>query len=340
MIYSERLDVNQPKAMDELASFLNKNDLTMDKIDAALVLKEDGIIIGSCCKFNNVLKMIAIDCNYQQNNLTATLLSEMQHILFEQNITHSFIFTPVKHKHIFTSLFYHEVIATDEVVLLEKGSQNIDQTIQNIIKQYNIQKGNHGAIVINGNPMTLGHQYLIEQASQQVDRLFVFVVEEDVSFFSFEFRYRLIEKNTKHLDNVVVLASTSYIISHATFPNYFMRDLDHHFKMYATLDVSLFAKHFSKLFIQTRFVGEEPLDPMTNMYNQMLRKELPKHGMHLKIIPRKESNHGVISASKVRECLKQGDYIKLKDFVSDLTYKEIMANKELVEKAKTYDKTH
>ncbi|MCC8189536.1 MAG: tetratricopeptide repeat protein, partial [Planctomycetes bacterium] len=45
--------------------------------------------------------------------------------------------------------------------------------------------GTTGAIVMNANPFTRGHLHLIEQALEQVDRLIVFVVEEDKSTVPF-----------------------------------------------------------------------------------------------------------------------------------------------------------
>lgn len=51
-----------------------------------------------------------------------------------------------------------------------------------------------GSIVMNCNPFTLGHRYLIEYASKYVDYLYIFVVEEDKSFFPFSDRIDLIKK--------------------------------------------------------------------------------------------------------------------------------------------------
>ncbi len=40
-----------------------------------------------------------------------------------------------------------------------------------------------GGIVMNCNPFTLGHKYLVEYAAREMDYLYLFVVEEDLSFF-------------------------------------------------------------------------------------------------------------------------------------------------------------
>jgi [citrate (pro-3S)-lyase] ligase len=198
----------------------------------------------------------------------------------------------------------------------------------------------NGAIVMNCNPFTLGHQYLIETASKQVDRLIIFAVEEDASTFPFKDRFELMIQGTKHLDNVLVLPSSFYIISQATFPNYFLRDKEHAFTTYARLDLSIFGYWFSQLNIKIRFVGEEPLDPMTDMYNQTMMEVLPKYGMQLKIIPRKENDSGVISASKVRALLKEDRWEEVAKFVPKTTYDYLLRADEIIAKLKKYDSQH
>ena len=46
--------------------------------------------------------------------------------------------------------------------------------------------GKIGAIVMNCNPFTLGHKYLIKESLKKVDYLYIFVVEEDKSIFPFK----------------------------------------------------------------------------------------------------------------------------------------------------------
>ncbi len=338
--YPIALDLSNPDSIVELKDFLERFDLSMDTIDAAYVIYEDHQIIASCCKFKNVFKMIAVNQKYQQNNLVALLLNEINYLAFEQGYTHTFIFTPLASQPIFKSLGYRHVIQTDEVALLEKGVTTIEDTIAMINQTYNCQNTENGAIIMNANPFSLGHQYLIEVASQQIERLFVFVVEEDASFFSFDQRMHLIKEGTKHLDNVVILPSTHYIISQATFPNYFVRDKEHGFEMYATLDVTLFATWFSQLNITTRFVGEEPLDPMTNAYNQTMLNILPKYNMSLVIIKRKKNRYGIISASSVRLLLKHQDWETLKVYVPQTTYDYLKSNHTIIEKIKDYEGKH
>lgn len=49
------------------------------------------------------------------------------------------------------------------------------------VKEISVYRPRIGGIVMNCNPFTLGHRYLIEQSASKVDKLFIFVVEEDKS---------------------------------------------------------------------------------------------------------------------------------------------------------------
>lgn len=64
-------------------------------------------------------------------------------------------------------------------------------------EQYNLYKQagdvKSGAIVMNCNPFTKGHRYLIEQALKTVEYLYIFVVEEDKSYFKFQDRLKMVK---------------------------------------------------------------------------------------------------------------------------------------------------
>ena len=83
---------------------------------------------------------------------------------------------------------------------------------------------------------------MIETASKQVDTLYIFVVEENKSFFEFEDRYQLVKAGTQDLENVVVLPSGKFIISALTFPGYFYKDNNKDAVVDTSKDVDLFGK--------------------------------------------------------------------------------------------------
>ena len=184
----------------------------------------------------------------------------------------------------------------------------------------------NGAIVMNCNPFTYGHRYLIEYAAKQVDRLYIFVVEEDKSFFLFTDRFEMVKNGVNGLDNVVVVPSGKFIISAYTFPEYFMKDYVKEKEFDVSLDVETFCRYIApRLNISTRFAGEEPFDPVTRNYNESMKKILPEHGMKFVEIPRLSlDDKRVINATKVRELLKNKEYNALKEYVPDNTYKILM----------------
>ena len=184
-----------------------------------------------------------------------------------------------------------------------------------------------GSIVMNCNPFTLGHQYLIEYAAKQVDYLYIFVVEEDKSLFKFEDRIELVKVGTSHLKNVKVLPSGQFIISTLTFSTYFDKENTDGATIDTSLDVETFGSQIAPcLNISVRFVGEEPLDPVTSLYNRSMKEILPKYGVELCEIPRREIDGEVISASRVRKCLEEKNWEEIRKLVPETTYSFLEAN--------------
>ncbi|OON95860.1 MAG: hypothetical protein ATN36_07060 [Epulopiscium sp. Nele67-Bin005] len=186
-----------------------------------------------------------------------------------------------------------------------------------------------GAVVVNCNPFTLGHKFLIETASSNVDKLFVFVVEEDKSVYTFEQRFTLVQQNLKHLSNVEILPSGKFIISQVTFPEYFTKDnLDN--SVDVANDLTIFANEIAPVLnISKRFVGHEPHCKVTNGYNESMKKILPQYGIELVEIERKEIGGEVISASKVRKCIEDNNFELLQTLVPDATY-EFLCKQQII----------
>ena len=156
------------------------------------------------------------------------------------------------------------------------------------------------AIVINGNPITNGHMYLIEEASKLHKIVVLFVVEEDKSEFTFQERFSMAYLSTIRLGNVCVIPSSKYIVSSLTFPSYFL-DENEVQEQYSKVDALIFKNYFMKqLFIKKRYVGSESKSKMIT-YNQTLSEILAEQ---LVIVNRLSEDGEVISASKVRYLLK------------------------------------
>lgn len=180
-----------------------------------------------------------------------------------------------------------------------------------------------GVVVMNCNPFTLGHHYLIEQAAKQVERLFVMVVREDCSLFAYAERKAMVEQGVAHLKNVTVIDGSEYTISQATFPTYFLKRLDDAADTQILLDLDLFRRHIAPALGATvRFVGTEPTDQLTRRYNQLMHEVLTD----VREISRLEKDGNAVSASRVRKAMEQGDMSTIRQLVPPTTLPYIIAH--------------
>ena len=309
--YNYRISFNKKK----LENFLKLSDLTFDdNVDYCVVALENNEIVGCAFKDKNIFKMIAVSCKIQNEDMVSKLVTKLIEKCVEEGYFHYFIFTKMIYQIHFESLGFKLLSSYEEIGLFEKGNISFD----NYYDQIDIDKDLlTGAIVMNCNPFTLGHRYLIEQALTKVKQLIIFVVEEDQSFFSFEDRIQLVKEGTSDLENVIVIPSGPYIISSATFPTYFLKEINQKNEYYTHIDVQLFKRIMDKLNITYRFVGSEPIDQVTNLYNETMKEVL---GDALIVIQRKEQDDQVISASRVRKYLEEKDFDKIKELVPKTTY--------------------
>ena len=184
-----------------------------------------------------------------------------------------------------------------------------------------------GCIVMNCNPFTLGHRYLIEKAASRVNKLIIFVVEENKSYFSFQDRLSMVEYGVSHLENVIVVPSGDFILSSSTFPEYFMKIMDDDISVNVDFDITLFAECIAEpLGIKFRFVGQELTDVVTNEYNQAMHKILPLYGIEVVEIERLATDDNIISASLVRKYLEFNLYDKLSKFIPQTTMSYLFIN--------------
>ncbi len=178
-----------------------------------------------------------------------------------------------------------------------------------------------GAIVMNCNPFTLGHQYLAEYAALQVDRLYLFVVQEDQSMFSFQRRFNMVKEGVKHLGNVQVVPSGTFILSAKTMPIYFEKEEQQEAIINASIDLEIFGRYVAPmLHIKRRFVGEEPYDNVTRQYNEQMKMILLEYGIEVEEIPRREYKNEAISASRVRKLLEEGKVKECRELVPEYTW--------------------
>lgn len=301
-------------------SFLAKADLEADANVAQTVLIWDAEqLIATGSRAGNLLKCIAVDPARQGEGLLAKVLTALRQEAFREGYQHLFLYTKPANAPLFSDLLFYPVAQTGDVLLMEDRKDGI----RSFIKNLNPQKftGKVGAAVMNCDPFTLGHQYLIETAARECDRLYVFVLSEDKGYFSAADRLEMVRRGTEHLSNVTVLPTGPYLISSATFPTYFLKNRDRAEQIHCQLDVEIFARYFAPAFsVTTRYVGTEPLSELTNQYNGILKTELPRRGIDVAEISRLSVNNTPVSASAVRDALNNKNKQALRCLVPHTTF--------------------
>lgn len=180
-----------------------------------------------------------------------------------------------------------------------------------------------GIIIMNCNPFTLGHRYLIEQAAQQVDTLYILVVREDCSMFGYDERKAMIVRGVAHINNVVVCDGSEYSISATTFPTYFLKCLSDASDTQMTLDIDLYRRHIAPALGATvRFVGTEPDDPLTRRYNELMKSMLPD----VREVARLQQSGVAVSASRVRKAIVENHLALAARLVPPTTVPYIVAH--------------
>lgn len=306
----------------QIEEFLRGFNLALDDdVEYTAAAKMNDEIVGTCSYAGKVLKCFAVKEELQGEGIAAKLITHVSDKLFDRGIYETFIFTKPKNKDIFTGLGYNEVYSTGGVTLLEGGMANIKKSINGMFNKSNLGKGEKAGLVMNCNPFTLGHRYLIERAAEENEEVVVFVVEAEKSLFPFEVRLKLVKEGTCDLKNVHVIPGGSYIISSNTFPSYFLRQEDERLLEYTRLDAGIFGKYIAPVFnINRRYVGTEPYCNVTDKYNNALMEILPGYGVEVKLVERYELNGAAVSASNVRSLIKAEDWQEIKKLVPDSTY--------------------
>lgn len=300
--------------------FLKRAGLEPDRnIEKTVLIWDDGQLIATASRQDNLLKCIAVDDARQGEGLTATLLTQLRQDAFSQGHSHLFLYTKPKNKFMFSSLFFYPIAQTKDVLLMENRKNGIREFLDTL-PQADTQ-GIAGCIVMNCNPFTKGHRYLIETAAAQCDRLYIFVLSEDKSYFPTADRMEMVRLGTADLPNVTVLPTGPYLISSATFPSYFLKEQNAKEQVHCLLDIAVFCKYYAPKFgITRRYVGTEPLCATTSQYNEALAENLPTQGIELRQVQRLEQDSIPVSASAVRAHLESGNHDALRRLLPQTTY--------------------
>ncbi|MCD8553439.1 [citrate (pro-3S)-lyase] ligase [Seleniivibrio sp.] len=285
---------------------------------------EAGKLIAVGARHKNVLKMVAVVSEHRDTGIFAEMISALVKDAFQAGYEHTFVFTKPEYSQSFQYLNFRPLAKTDDVAVLEYG-----YCIQDYLNKWKsiVRTGENSGIVMNCNPFTFGHRYLIETAAARSENVYVFVVEEDSSLIPFRVRLELVKKGTQDLGNVHILSTGPYAVSRITFPSYFLKDSEKVTQQQLKLDLSIFCGQIAPAFgIKKRFAGQEPVCRLTAIYNEAMKQTLPGYGIEFVEIERKTAGGRIISASSVREMLLGGETEKLREMVPEATYKYLTEN--------------
>lgn len=295
-----------------------KSEETIDETFG--LFDEQSTLVATASRYQNVIKCVAVDSEVQGGAYFNQIISHLMNRNTDFGYFKHYVYTKPCTSEAFEYLGFKKIEQVDnQLVFMENAISGFDVFLEKL-KNEQVEAEKIAAIVMNANPFTLGHQYLVETAATENDQVFVFVLSEEMSVFTATIRKKLVEEGTAHLKNVTVLSTENYMVSNATFPSYFLDEAEDTTKVQARLDARLFVHHIAPVLnITSRYVGNEPHSQATNIYNEALHQEFGDK-LTLKILERKENQLDIISATKVRNLLLADDLETVQYFVPETTF--------------------
>lgn len=306
-----------PRQRRQIEMFLQTNGLRYDDVDyyAAIVDESsDEMIAGGGLK-GSVIKCVAVADGHKGEAVANVIVSHLIAKANAEGCQCVKLYTKPNNRQLFESLSFRLIAESPNAILMETGVGGIEKYSEELrVKNEELKNDESvvsnarkpiGVIVMNANPFTLGHRFLVEQSSELVERLYVVVVREDCSMFSYNERKAMVSQGVRDIGNVVVVDGSDYAVSAATFPTYFLKQLSDATDTQIILDLDLYCRRIAPALGATiRFFGSEPTDPLTRRYNELMHQQLGEEHVHE--IQRKQQEGSAISASRVRKAMMEG----------------------------------
>lgn len=330
-IFSTIVPSEDQFVMGRVRQLLAQAGLGYDDDIEVMVIGRVGLDVVACMGLaKNVLKCAAVRPDMKGRNLAARLVEELTYIALDKGRAHLFLFTKPRNREMFEGLgFYRLAEVANKAILMENTPTGIQHYMADLA-QTRVDKPKVAGIVVNANPFTKGHQFLIQTAARQMDFVHVFVVREDVSLFSYADRLALVRAGIDELperSRILVHEGSDYIVSRATFPSYFLKDKADLATAATGLDLQLFRNYIAPaLAIRHRYIGTEPASAITNLYNSDMQywlQQAPLPGAPIEVhVLRRAGLPGVdfISATKVRSLMADHNMVELERLVPAPTF--------------------
>ncbi len=327
--YDYRVNNYGARAIDFSENLRTSRNITLhnNDINIFVIFDEDEKVLKEM-GYSNIHSLTPV---FNNRNLTNYFVDEPAHCNHEACKYMADYIYKIIEKELKETLTKEEcsIISIPNKKQIFKNNRHLKDYLKSL-EQYTDYDGETGAIVMNCNPFTNGHLNLIKYAKEQVDRLIVFVVEEDKSYFNFKDRFEMVKEGCKDFDNVIVVPSGNLLASALLFPEYFDKEDNPDVLVDASKDIEVFSEYIAPfLGITKRIVGEENRDKVTHAYNISLKEILPIYGIEVIEIPRfvdKDGNE--ISAKVVRRNYENDDWNELESQIPDSTKKVLKLIKD------------
>ncbi|MFA7108367.1 MAG: triphosphoribosyl-dephospho-CoA synthase [Sphaerochaetaceae bacterium] len=324
---SEIRNLTTKMELQERKQLLENNCLRETEANYIIGIFEMDKLLATGSIKDNVIQTVAVEKERQGEGLMNIIITELYTYGRNKGYEDIFIFSKTENEKIFKSCGFTTVSKTDKWIFLESDKNGLKKWVD---KYKYLSKDENSCIVMNANPFTLGHHYLVEKALEKLkinSKLIVFVVEQDSSFFDFKTRFELVNLGLSDINQkkqIIIIPSGPYVLSMATFPTYFTKDKEEAKFACSQLDINLFAQKIApELNIKQRFVGTEENDITTACYNRNLFSSIN----YLVQIPRLELSGTPISASWVRKFYNENNFQDMKKLVPTLNYQYLVSKR-------------
>ena len=150
----------------QLDALLEKEGIRRDgSLDYTLGLyDQEGELAATGSYYRNTLRCLAVDSAHQGEGLLNRVVSRLMELLADQGVLHLFLYTKCDKVHFFRDLGFAEIARVEGLAaFLENRRDGFARYLEELTAraaERPLPEGAvRGAIVMNANPFTLGHQW-------------------------------------------------------------------------------------------------------------------------------------------------------------------------------------